>query len=110
MSCTRTRMELTLSYVIIVSVSHWGLRRPVEEGDPRLLQSTMVDRLGKIVNALLLSDNMNSLIQDSPNGWHIHRLSGNRGNGWSISVSGNWRMTFELDGNQILRLNLEDYH
>ena len=28
----------------------------------------------------------------------------------SISVSGNWRMTFELDGNQILRLNLEDYH
>lgn len=103
-------MELTLSYVIIVSVSHRGLRRPVEEGDPRLLQSTMVDRLGKIVNALLLSDNMNSLIQDSPNGWHIHRLSGNRGNEWSISVSGNWRMTFELDGNQILRLNLEDYH
>ena len=70
----------------------------------------MVDRIGKIVGNLLLSENMNSLIQGSPNGWHIHRLSGNRRNEWSISVSGNWRITFELDRNQIHGLNLEDYH
>ena len=28
----------------------------------------------------------------------------------SISVSGNWRITFELDDEEIYHLDLEDYH
>ena len=39
-----------------------------------------------------------------------HRLSGNRQNAWSISISGNWRIAFEEDEGCIDRLNLEDYH
>ena len=36
--------------------------------------------------------------------------SGERRNEWSVSVSGNWRITFvERDGG-IERVNLEDYH
>lgn len=45
-----------------------------------------------------------------PPGWRIHRLTGSRANTWSISVSGNWRITFGLIDNEIYDLNLEDYH
>ena len=34
----------------------------------------------------------------------------NRKGTWSISVSGNWRITFEFEGDDIYNLNLEDYH
>ena len=45
-----------------------------------------------------------------PAGWRIHRLKGNRAGDWSISVSGNWRLTFGVAGGAIVNLNLEDYH
>ena len=53
---------------------------------------------------------MSSFIADAPPGWHIHRLAGERRNEWSVSVSGNWRITFEETSGRIGRLNLEDYH
>jgi len=45
-----------------------------------------------------------------PPGWRLHQLAGDRAGTWSISVSGNWRITFELIDDEIHRLNLEDYH
>ncbi|WP_428663926.1 hypothetical protein [Reyranella sp.] len=29
---------------------------------------------------------------------------------WSISVSGNWRITFRIENSEISNLDLEDYH
>jgi proteic killer suppression protein len=37
-------------------------------------------------------------------------LTGDRAGTWSISVSGNWRITFEIDNDEIRSLDLEDYH
>jgi proteic killer suppression protein len=37
-------------------------------------------------------------------------LTGDRAGTWSISVSGNWRITFDAAGDEIRDLNLEDYH
>jgi proteic killer suppression protein len=45
-----------------------------------------------------------------PPGWRIHRLVGDRAGTWSISVSGNWRITFDIVGGEISNLDLEDYH
>ena len=43
-------------------------------------------------------------------GYRLHQLKGIRKGFWSISVNGNWRLTFEfLDGNVHI-LNYEDYH
>jgi proteic killer suppression protein len=43
-------------------------------------------------------------------GYRLHQLKGSRKGFWSISVNGNWRLTFEfLDGNVHI-LNYEDYH
>jgi proteic killer suppression protein len=45
-----------------------------------------------------------------PPGWRIHQLTGDRSGTWSISASGNWRITFRISGDEIVDLDLEDYH
>jgi proteic killer suppression protein len=43
-------------------------------------------------------------------GYRLHQLKGSRKGFWSITVNGNWRLTFKfLDGNVHI-LNYEDYH
>jgi proteic killer suppression protein len=43
-------------------------------------------------------------------GFRLHPLKGDRAGRWSITVSGNWRVTFEFrDGNAYV-LDCEDYH
>ena len=96
--------------MIIRSIRHRGLRRLIEDDDPRFLQPAMVDRVRKVLTSLILADELEGLIADAPPGWRLHRLSGGRRDEWSISVSGNWRITFEEVDGYIDRLNLEDSH
>ena len=43
-------------------------------------------------------------------GFRLHRLKGEFAGRWSITVNGNWRLTFEfLDGNATI-VDYEDYH
>ena len=43
-------------------------------------------------------------------GYRLHQLKGSRKGIWSITVNGNWRITFEFtDGNAYI-VNYEDYH
>lgn len=43
-------------------------------------------------------------------GFKLHPLKGKLKGRWSVSVSGNWRVTFEFrDGNAYV-LDYEDYH
>jgi toxin HigB-1 len=43
-------------------------------------------------------------------GYRLHPLKGNRAGIWSITVSGNWRLTFEFADGNVFILNYEDYH
>jgi len=43
-------------------------------------------------------------------GYRLHPLKGNRKGLWSISVSGNWRLTFEFADGNVFVLDYEDYH
>ena len=82
----------------------------IEDDNTRFLQPNLVDRVRKILTALILAEEMERFIADAPRGWRVHRLSGDRQDEWSISVSGNWRVTFAEEDGYIHRLNLEDYH
>jgi toxin HigB-1 len=43
--------------------------------------------------------------------WKVHTLLGDRKGTWSLSVTGNRRLTFLIDDKpQICDVNLEDYH
>lgn len=92
----------------IRSTRHRGLRRFIEDDDAREIHPDQVNRLRNILAALLLADNMQAV--KGPPGWRIHQLTGDRAGTLSISVSGNWRLTFDVDAGEIRNLNMEDYH
>ncbi len=96
--------------MVIRSVRHRGLQRLLENDDARFLRPELAGRVRNVLTALVLAEGMNGFIADAPTGWHVHRLSGQRRNEWSVSVSGNWRITFEETSGSIGGLNLEDYH
>ncbi len=96
--------------MIIRSVRHRGLPRLLERDDPRWLRPDLAGRVRNVMTALVLAERMDRFIADAPAGWHVHRLSGERRNEWSVAVSGNWRITFEETAGSISRLDLEDYH
>ena len=43
-------------------------------------------------------------------GFGYHPLTGDRKGTYSVSASGNWRITFEFDGEDAIDVDLEDYH
>jgi proteic killer suppression protein len=92
----------------ILTIKHRGLRRFIEDDDPREIRGDLMNRTRNILTALVTAANMDGV--QGPPGWRIHQLSGDRAGTWSISVSGNWRITFEIDGGEIINLDLEDYH
>lgn len=96
--------------MIVRSVRHRGLRQLIENDNPRFLNPQLVGRIRRILTVLILADDIDDLTASAPPGWRIHRLSGNRQGEWSISVSGNWRITFTDRDGFIYGLNLEDYH
>ncbi len=96
--------------MFIRSIRHRGLRRLLEDDNPRFLRRDLVGRVRNIMTALVLAEHMDGFVMDAPPGWRVHRLSGDRRDEWSVSVSGNWRITFEEEDGSIDRLKLEDYH
>ena len=92
----------------IRGIKHRGLRRFLENDDPRELRPDLVNRARNILTALVAAADMQGV--QGPPGWRTHRLSGDREGTWSLSVSGNWRITFDLEGGDITNLDLEDYH
>lgn len=92
----------------IRTVKHRGLRRFIEDDDPRDIRGDLVNRVRNILTVLLSATDMSGV--QGPPGWRMHELIGDRMGTWSISVSGNWRITFILVAGEIMDLNLEDYH
>jgi proteic killer suppression protein len=93
--------------VMIKSFKHKGLRRFFETGSTAGIQANHSRRLRIQLAALDTAQVIEDL--NLP-GFRLHTLKGSRDGVWSISVSGNWRVTFEfVDGNAFL-LDYEDYH
>lgn len=96
--------------MVIRSIGHKGLRRLIEDDNAKGLRTDLAGRVRKVLTVLILVEDMDGFFAGAPPGWRVHQLSGDRRNVWSVSVSGNWRITFEEEDGQIDRLNLEDYH
>jgi hypothetical protein len=43
-------------------------------------------------------------------GYKFHALKGDRKGEFAVTVTGNWRITFEFIGEDAINVNLEDYH
>lgn len=92
---------------MIVSFRHKGLRRFFERGDTSGIQKAHEKRLRARLALMHSAQSVDELNQP---GWRLHRLSGQLAGRWSITVSGNWRLTFEADSEKFSILDYEDYH
>lgn len=92
---------------MIKSFRHKGLRRLFEAGSTSGIQASHAKRLRMQLAAL---DTAKTVADMDVSGFRLHRLKGALQARWSISVNGNWRITFEFkDGNAYV-LDYEDYH
>lgn len=92
---------------MIKSFRHKGLRRFYETGSTAGIQASHAKRLRLQLAAL---DSAQSIEDMNVPGYALHPLKGELRGRWAVSVSGNWRLTFEFrDGNAYV-LDYEDYH
>jgi toxin HigB-1 len=92
---------------MIKSFKHKGLEKYYESGTTKGIQSIHVKRLRMQLAVLGTALTIEDI--DIP-GYRLHALKGDRQSIWSISVSGNWRLTFEFNDGNVHILNYEDYH
>ena len=86
---------------------HLGLKRLYERDDRSGVNAAHVARLEQILTLLDVAQRPTDI--DIP-GYRLHPLKGERKGEWSVSVSGNWRVTFRFDEGDVTDLNYEDYH
>ena len=94
--------------MVIGKFRHKGLRRLYEDDNLGGVPGEYVRKIKAILAALEFADNL-SQVATMP-GWKLHPLRGDRKDEYSIAVTGNWRITFRLQGNTITDVNFEDYH
>jgi len=92
---------------MIKSFKHKGLKKYFKTGSVSGIQAKHQRKLRMQLAAI---DTAQEIDDINLPGFKLHPLKGNRDGIWSITVNGNWRITFEfIDGNAYI-LNYEDYH
>ena len=92
---------------MIKSFKHKGHKKDVQTGS---ISGVQAKHQRKLRMQLAAIDTAKEIDDINLPGFKLHPLKGNRGGIWSITVNGNWRITFEfIDGNAFI-LNYEDYH
>lgn len=92
---------------MIKTFRHCGLEKFFTRGSKAGIQAQHAKRLKLILGRLHASTS--PLDMNLP-GLRLHELTGNRKGAWSVSVSGNWRITFQFDGEDAILVDYEDYH
>jgi toxin HigB-1 len=92
---------------MIQSFRHDGLKRFFEQGSKAGIPARYVKKLQLILTALQAATQPQDM--NFP-GSRLHQLAGDRRGTWSVDVSGNWRVTFRFDGQDVLDVNFEDTH
>ncbi len=84
-----------------------GLEKFYRKGTTTGIQTNHSKRLRLILSNLDQAESPNDM--DLP-GLRLHELKGSRKSIWSVTVSGNWRVTFPFVGRDPEIVNYEDYH
>ena len=92
---------------MIRTFRHRGLRRLYEREDSRRIAPDLLERVILALADLDAAGKPSDL--DLP-GYRLHPLRGDRRGLWSISVSGNWRITFRFEDGDVHEVDLVDYH
>jgi proteic killer suppression protein len=91
---------------VIRSFRSKALRDLFLEDDSRRIRADLVERVRGRLQVLHRAKSLNDL---KVPGWRLHQLRGNPVR-YAIAVNGPWRITFEWDGEEAVRVDLEQYH
>ena len=92
---------------MIVRFRHAGLERLFTTGSAAQIQPAHRRRLKLILTALNTAQGPRDM---GLPGLDLHLLKGELTEFWSVSVSGNWRVIFRFDGNNVTDFDYLDYH
>lgn len=92
---------------MIRTFRHRGLKRLYESGNPGGVRADQVRRIRDILAHLDSATEPSDL---GLPGYRLHPLKGDLKGYWSVTVSGNWRITFRLLDGAALDVDLTDYH
>jgi proteic killer suppression protein len=92
---------------MIKTFRHKGLRQLFETGKSRAISTDLSRRLTRQLD--FLNRAISPADMNLP-GYRLHELKGERKGTWSVTVSGNWRLTFSFQDRDAFDVDLEDYH
>ncbi len=92
---------------MIKSFEHKGLRKFWETGSKAGIQSIHATKLRLILQRM---DAASSIDDINFHGARLHPLKGNKKDLWSVTVNGNWRITFQFESGDAYIINYVDYH
>ncbi len=92
---------------MIKSFRHKGLKSFFESGSKAGINPAHAPRLARQLARLDVVSNSSGM--NIP-GWGMHGLVGDLIGHYSVTVNGNWRMTFTFDGTDAVLVDYQDYH
>jgi proteic killer suppression protein len=92
---------------MIKHFKHKGLRLFFETGSKSGICPDHAVRLARQLRQL--NDSRSAKEMNMP-GWKLHLLAGEFADHWSVTVNGNWRMTFVFEGEDAILVDYQDYH
>jgi proteic killer suppression protein len=92
---------------MIKSFRHKGLQKFFETGSKAKIQPAHAVRLRTQLTLLNIAAEPGDMRRP---GWDLHALKGELDGHWSVSVNGNWRLTFRFNGADVEIVDYQDYH
>lgn len=92
---------------MILRFRHKGLERLFTTGNASGLSRQHVRKIQMILAQLNVA--RDPAMMNAP-GLRFHALHGDRNSQFAVSVSTNWRIVFEFDGEDATNVDLVDYH
>lgn len=92
---------------MIISFAHKGLRQFWESGSVRGIQAKHASKLRLILQRLDAAEQVQDM---NFHGARLHMLKGNKAGLWSVTVNGNWRITFHFEKGDASIVDYTDYH
>ena len=92
---------------MIKSFHHAGLEKFYRKDSKAGINPSHAKKLRKLLTALDAAAQPEDM---NVPGWDLHPLKGNLAGHWSVSVNGNWRMTFKFRGIDAEVVDYLDYH
>ncbi len=92
---------------MIKSFRHSGIEKFFKTGSKAGIQPAHANRLKLQLSALNVASRPEDM--KAP-GWGWHPLKADLAGHWSVTVNGNWRLTFTFDGTDAILVDYQDYH